>query len=131
MSPSRFPDPFKTVRPTGQVADIAVATAYAPAPSRPSVGLDKITTASATPRGGWVIQIASLETQAEAMAYLNAAQQKAKPILGAKQPFIENFEKNGVNYHRARFSGFNSKSEAWGACEGLKKHNYACLAFEN
>jgi len=131
ISPSRLPDPYKNLRPQAGNGPIAVATAYAATPKRPPAALDAITTATTQPRTGWVIQIASLETHAEAMAYLNRAQSKASSVLGSRDPFIEQFDKNGTLYHRARFSGFNSKSDAWDTCEQLSKHNYACLAFEN
>ncbi|MEO1702048.1 MAG: D-alanyl-D-alanine carboxypeptidase family protein [Pseudomonadota bacterium] len=131
LSPSRLPDPYKNLRPQMRTDDLTIASAYAPTPKRPSVAVDAITTATTNPRTGWVIQIASLETRGEAMAYLNNAQSTAPSILGVRQAFIEQFDKNGVRYHRARFAGFNSKSDAWGACEQLKKHNYACLAFES
>ncbi|MEL6921264.1 MAG: serine hydrolase [Pseudomonadota bacterium] len=130
---TRLPNPLENQRPAGvtETAQAQVATAYAPEPVRPAAPLDAMNTATAKPRSPWVIQIASLETQNEALAYLRDAQQSADPVLGKRDPFIEEFEKNGVLYHRARFAGFQSKSDAWGACEKLKRYNYACLAFQN
>ena len=37
--------------------------------------------------------------------YLRTAQDKASSVLGDRDPFIEQFEKGGVVYHRARFAG--------------------------
>ncbi|MEM1376999.1 MAG: D-alanyl-D-alanine carboxypeptidase [Pseudomonadota bacterium] len=128
---SRLPNPTENVRPEIAAPETQIATAYAPAPARPAAPLDAMTTASAKPRSPWVIQIASLETQKVALAYLRDAQIGAKPVLGSRSPFIEEFEKNGVLYHRARFAGFQSKSEAWNTCDQLKRYNYACLAFQN
>ncbi|TCD13226.1 D-alanyl-D-alanine carboxypeptidase [Oricola cellulosilytica] len=112
----------------------AILTGYAPevtAAPRPPEPVDTMTTASVAPRAGWVIQIASLPSQDEAFSYLRLAQSHAAPVLGAREPFIEKFEKGGALYHRARFAGFGSKSEAWAACEALKKYDYSCLAFDN
>ena len=110
----------------------AIVTAYAPEPTpRPAKAVDAIKTASTPSRSGWVIQIASLPTQGEAVEYLRTAQDRASPVLGDRDPFIEQFEKGGVIYHRARFAGFDSKSAAWAACKALKKYNYSCLAFDN
>ena len=106
------------------------AVAYAPVP-RPKVGVqDAITTASTASRSGWVIQIAALESQGEALDYLSNAQTKARPILGGRDPFIEVFKKGSTTYHRARFAGFSSKSDAWGACSDLKKYQYDCMAYK-
>lgn len=105
-----------------------VIAAYAP-----EKNVDTVTTAS-TPkeaRSGWVIQIASLPSEQEAVAYLRRAQDKAGSVLDQRDPFVERFVKNGTTYHRARFAGFNSKSAAWAACNALKKYDYSCLAFDN
>lgn len=111
-------------------ASAPAAVAYAPAP-RPKVAVqDAITTASTAPRSGWVIQIAALESQGEAMEYIRNAQSNASPVLGGRDPFIEVFQKGSTTYHRARFAGFTSKSEAWGACADLKKYKYDCMAYQ-
>ncbi|MEL6437236.1 MAG: SPOR domain-containing protein, partial [Pseudomonadota bacterium] len=125
---SRLPKPSANQRPSTSVA--SVATAYAPEPPRPSAPLDTMTTASAAPRSPWVIQIASLESQNQALDYLRTAQSKADRVLGSRDPFVEQFQKGGVIYHRARFAGFQSKGEAWGACNKLKAYKYSCLAFQ-
>ncbi|MEN0000333.1 MAG: D-alanyl-D-alanine carboxypeptidase, partial [Pseudomonadota bacterium] len=131
FAPSRLPNPLENARPGAPAAPLAVANAYAPTPQRPPQPIDTMTTASINPRGAWVIQVASLESQVEALAYLDKAQSSTGSILQGRDPFIEEFEKGGVRYHRARFAGFANKSDAWGTCEQLEKHNYACLAFEN
>ncbi len=138
MPLSRLPKPVLLARsqpeieqplPVPQSAPAAVA--YAPAP-RPRVDVtDSIKTASTKPRTGWVIQIAALETQQEAIAYLRDAQTKASPVLGNRDPFIEVFEKGSTTWHRARFAGFASKSDAWGTCSDLKKYQYDCMAYQN
>lgn len=118
--------------PVMATAAAPAVTAYAAEPApRPSAPLDQIRTASTPARSGWVIQIASLPSQGEAVDYLRTAQSRAGNVLDSYAPFVEEFEKGGIVYHRARFSGFGSKSDAWGACEALKKFNYACLAFDN
>ncbi|MCR9123780.1 MAG: D-alanyl-D-alanine carboxypeptidase [Phyllobacteriaceae bacterium] len=120
---------------TDRVAEVGSApaapvVAYAPTP-QPRASVDPIVTATPAARSGWVIQIAALETQDQAVDYLRVAQARAPGILGAREPFVEQFVKSGVTYHRARFSGFGSKSQAWNACSALKRHNYSCLAYQN
>ncbi|WP_346433411.1 D-alanyl-D-alanine carboxypeptidase [Oricola sp.] len=110
----------------------SVVTAYAAEPApRPAAGIDTMSTASTQSRDGWVIQIASLPSQDEAVAFLRQAQDRAGSVLDGRSPFVEEFQKGSTVYHRARFSGFGSKSAAWNACKALKKYNYSCLAFDN
>ena len=136
LAPRDVPVPAFADRPVDAPAPVAAAAAVTnlvaaePTP-RPEEPVDNIQTASTPVRSGWVIQIASLPTQDEAVEYLRDAQDRAGPVLGARDPFVEEFEKGGVVYHRARFAGFDSKSAAWSACKALKKYNYSCLAFDN
>lgn len=138
MQIDEIPLPARPLRPADigtpvMASTVAPAvTAYQPEPApRPTAPLDQIRTASTSSRSGWVIQIASLPSQGEAVDFLRAAQERAAGVLDGHAPFVEEFEKGGVLYHRARFSGFDSKSDAWAACKALKKYNYGCLAFDN
>lgn len=125
---NRLPIPAIGSRGAAQ-ADASIA-AYAPV-ARSASAIDPVATATAAPRSGWVIQIGALESQAEAVQYLSNAQTNAAPVLGRRDPFVEQFVKNGVTYHRARFAGFSSKSDAWNACSALKAYNLQCLAYES
>ncbi len=122
----RLPVPAFASEP---VTGTAPVVAYAPEPS-PQAAIDEITTASTNARDGWVIQIGALESQQQALDYLQTAQSRATKLLGSRDPFVEVFVKGGTQYHRARFAGFASKSEAWNACAALKKLKYGCLATE-
>ncbi|MEM5500673.1 D-alanyl-D-alanine carboxypeptidase family protein [Ahrensia kielensis] len=128
ISPSRLPIPADLQRP--EVTQEAVAVAYAPVP-KPRVNVDSgITTASIKPRSGWVIQIAALDSQSLALDYLRDAQSKASSVLDQRDPFVEVFKKGNATYHRARFAGFASKSDAWDTCSALKRYDYACMAYQ-
>ena len=141
MPTSKLPRPTFAARDVPVAAPVQIArkttapsapaaVAYAPTP-RPKVAIqDAITTASTAPRSGWVIQIAALESQGEALDYIRTAQTNANSILGGRDPYIEVFQKGATTYHRARFAGFNSKSDAWGACSDLKKYQYDCMAYK-
>lgn len=131
FAPSQLPIPSLSQRsPAPQETEEAVAVAYAPVP-KPKVNVDSgITTASIKPRSGWVIQIAALDSQALALNYLRDAQAKASSVLNARDPFVEVFKKGNATYHRARFAGFASKSEAWDTCSALKRYDYACMAYQ-
>ncbi|MGB7433108.1 MAG: D-alanyl-D-alanine carboxypeptidase family protein [Ahrensia sp.] len=106
-----------------------VAAAYVPEPTaNPKTAIDPLVTASTAPTSGWIIQIASLPSEAEAREYLSTAQSRAQSVVGNRKPFVEVFTKGSTTYHRARFAGFDSKSQARAACKAIKRYNYDCLA---
>ncbi len=135
MPLSKLPRPVFAARAVPQPVQAPetapAAVAYAPTPRPKANVADTITTASIKPRSGWIIQIAALESQQEALDYLRTAQAKANPVLGNRDPYIEVFQKGTITYHRARFAGFSSKSEAWNTCSNLKKYQYDCMAYQN
>lgn len=79
---------------------------------------------------GWVIQVASVGSEAEARDLLARTSRDAGGLLSNATPFTEPFVKGGTNYVRARFAGFSSKHAAWDACGALKKKNIACYAVQ-
>lgn len=117
----------------GSAARAALAAAPVP---RPQVSVeaegdvDPMRTAS-TEVKGWVIQVASLPTESDALRLLNETSQRAPTVLADAKPFTEVFEKDGRIFYRARFGGFSGKAEAWSACEDLKRKNVACYAVQN
>ena len=133
--------PVPTVRPrsSGEAARPVIAeapqvaaAAVAPRPKEelPAADIDPITTASPD-RSGWVIQVASLPTQTEAVSVIARTKAKAGTILASAEGFTEVFQKDSNTYYRARFGGFGSKSAAWNACAALKKKKIACYAVAN
>ncbi len=118
--------------------EIAVAAAYVPTPKAPipakaSEAVDPVETASTGKQerlkpSGWVVQVASLPSETEALQFMNRTKSKAGPVLASATGFTETFEKDGTVYHRVRFAGFNSKDGAWNACNDLKKRKISCYA---
>ncbi|WP_274424161.1 D-alanyl-D-alanine carboxypeptidase [Chelativorans sp. YIM 93263] len=90
---------------------------------------DPISTSSAEIKG-WVIQVASTPTEDGALKMLQNTTEQAPTVLAKANPFTEVFTKDGQTFYRARFGGFNGKSEAWAACASLKKKSVACYAIE-
>lgn len=120
--------PIPSQAPT-RADEVEVATAYAPEPTaRPQASIDPLVTASTTPESGWIIQIASLPSEADALAFLSTAQSRAGSVIGSRKPFVEVFKKGSTTYHRARFAGFSGKDDARAACKAIKKYNYDCIA---
>jgi D-alanyl-D-alanine carboxypeptidase len=111
------------------VAAPARPVAEVPSP-RPDNEVDPIRTASVEPEG-WVVQVASSPSKADAAAALESASHKASNVLASATAYTVPFEKGGVTYHRARFGGFDSKVAARKACAQLQKKNIACYAVQN
>lgn len=125
--------------PQPRPGKLVVASAYAPTPKAKvpervvKTAVDPVET-SATKKterlkpSGWVVQVASLPTEDEALAFMSRTKSKAGPVLASATGFTETFEKNGTVYHRVRFGGFKNKDRAWRACSTLKKRKIACYA---
>ncbi len=116
--------------PKEQAAPAAVAKTAAL--TQTPQNIDPVKTASTRAEvalpSGWVIQVASLESESDAKAFLSRTTAKAAGILAHASPFTETFTKGGTLYYRARYGGFSSKNDAWGACSALKKKSIACYA---
>ncbi len=135
--PEAQPQTLTAYAPEPPVKAAAAVNAAVPRPRVAVAAVDPMPTASTNAAatetasmGGWVIQVASLPTEDEALMVLAQTEQKAGSVLARAVPITETFEKGGVVYHRARFVGFNSKSDAWGACASLKKKSISCYAVQ-
>ncbi|WEX11992.1 D-alanyl-D-alanine carboxypeptidase [Chelativorans sp. AA-79] len=107
----------------------AVATAIArpKAPVKAVAAIDRIATGS-TNSEGWVIQIASMPSKVQAREILERTAQKAPALLGDSSAFTERFTMEGQIYHRARYAGFETKTDAWDTCRALKEKSISCYA---
>jgi D-alanyl-D-alanine carboxypeptidase len=108
------------------VAEAQGDTALGEQASSPDA-IDPISTAS-THEGEWIIQIGSMPSEAAARAILSRAAGKAPKLLGDASAFTEPFQKDGNVYYRARYGGFDTKSEAWRTCDRLARENMDCYA---
>lgn len=89
-------------------------------------GVDHLSTGSVA--NTWVIQVASMPTANQAREVLNEIQQKLAKVMEGKAAFVQPFPLDGNVYHRARFGGFQSKSEARNACVDLINAAFDCYA---
>lgn len=125
--------------PQPRPAKLAVASAYAPTPKvrvpekAIEEAVDPVETSATEKRerlkhSGWVVQVASLPSETEALDFMSRTKTKAGPVLASVTGFTETFEKDGTVYHRVRFAGFKSKDRAWRTCSKLKKRKISCYA---
>ena len=126
-----------------QVASAATASAYvtpdapvaAPVKKAPP-RVDKVTTASTSndddnsdqPAKGWIIQIGTSDTAAQAKELLHNAQVKGGKVLRSAKPFTVAFVSDGSKLYRARFGGFDDQDAAVKACKVLKRQRVSCWA---
>nr|WP_245195771.1 D-alanyl-D-alanine carboxypeptidase [Aureimonas populi] len=134
----------------GTQPPMQIPTANALAPSRPvprapipavGVGIDRGTTGSVEPVASqaqaavrpsssspWVVQIAATPLEETALDILSEARKRVGGALDAAEPYTETVDAGSQTLYRARFSGFESRSDANAACEALKRSSYACYA---
>ncbi|WP_410007240.1 MULTISPECIES: D-alanyl-D-alanine carboxypeptidase family protein [unclassified Bartonella] len=94
--------------------------------------LDTVVTSSiSNSKKGWVIQVGSKSTTAEANEALAKAAAAGQQALAGTDPFLAVFDQGNERYYRARFAGFQSKTAAWQACNSLKDAGIACYALED
>ncbi len=107
---------------------VVVEQAYAEPIAARMADIDPVHTASVNPPSGWAVQVASSPSEIEARAFLARTNKIAPSILADASGFTMPFEKDGVTYYRARYAGFESKNDAWAACNALKKKKLDCYA---
>ncbi|MHB1102573.1 MAG: serine hydrolase [Devosia sp.] len=86
--------------------------------------------AAQTTASGWIVQIGAAPTEGGANSLLSDATGSISS-LGALQPYVERFEKNGQIFYRARFTGFGGRDDATAMCNQLKKAKMSCLAMQS
>ena len=77
--------------------------------------------------GGWQIQIAAASSAQLARDLLADAKAKIGGALANRDAYTEAVTRDGSTFHRARFTGFTSKTEARSACDQLVKNRYDCV----
>ncbi|MCB1382185.1 MAG: D-alanyl-D-alanine carboxypeptidase [Notoacmeibacter sp.] len=118
----------KTDIPLPKTKPETVQTADAATPKAPVPLVDPVRTASVPDVKGWVIQVASLPSRDEAVAFIEKTRRNAGGALARAEGFTSTFEKDGTVYYRARFAGFSGKSAAWNTCAALKRQKIGCYA---
>jgi D-alanyl-D-alanine carboxypeptidase len=123
-----FADPSRDRHPD-VLSTIPTNTASA-MPTQPVHREPTVTPQPPAHRPGWVIQVGAFDKEDEAKLRLNAAQARAKSLLGEADAFTERVVKGDKTLYRARFAGLG-KEQAEAACQHLKKNEIACMALKN
>ena len=112
----------KPAAPAAPPAKVALANDRIPIP----VAADPV----ATTRGGWIIQVGAFDDEKDAKQRLDAAQGKAKDMLGRADAFTEKVAKGDKAMFRARFAGLE-KDRAEAVCKHLKRSDIPCMLLKN
>jgi D-alanyl-D-alanine carboxypeptidase len=123
-----FADPSRDRQPD-VLSTVHAKTAFA-MPMQPVDREPAVTPQPPAHRPGWVIQVGAFDKEDEAKMRLNAAQARAKSLLGEADGFTERVVKGDKTLYRARFAGLD-KEQAEAACQHLKKNEIACMALKN
>lgn len=92
---------------------------------------DQTTTAHNNPEGAiWVVQIGAPPSSEAAQNMLANATNKIS-TLGNYRSYVEQFNKTGQTFFRARFTGFAEREQAINMCEEIKLNNISCLAVQS
>jgi D-alanyl-D-alanine carboxypeptidase len=127
-------------RPSARPGRVPTANALAPVPPGSIPGgddFDPTTTGSIKAALGgpvsspWVVQIAAMPDRDRAIEMLAEAKRRGGSALVRAEGFTEQVGNGSQALHRARFAGFQSKTEASQACAALKKQSYNCYAVAN
>lgn len=133
VSPKNVPVPVITaysaepVVVASAVPAPSITTSKAPLPIA-NPGIDAIKTASTSTPKGWSVQVGAAQSQNDALGLLANIKKKSGGTLSGSQAYTMAFVKDGQQYYRARFGGFNGQDRAVSACKSLKKKGISCWA---
>lgn len=112
------------VRPTPEpvAQQLVTRPVVTPQPARPTPSQP------ATGNSEWIVQVASLRSQAEAEATYASIRAKNSSILSSFRSDIVRVDlaEKGI-YYRARVAGFGSRADANATCERLKAAGQSCF----
>jgi D-alanyl-D-alanine carboxypeptidase len=108
---------------TASVAAVGTATAAVAPPVEAPPAANR-----SAPVTGWVVQIGATASESMAQQMLKEAQDSAGRRLGRVRPVTERVQRGSSTLYRARFAGFDDRSQAEAACAVLKRNDYDCMA---
>jgi hypothetical protein len=134
-SPARNGGGPLSLEPQGQTGD--TASAYQQAPQRPATApanVPRLASAAAPPAsgGGYVVQISSQRSEADAQASFRSLQSKFPSQLGDREAIVRRADlgPKGI-FYRAMVGPFGSAGDADQFCGGLKAAGGQCIVQKN
>ena len=126
--PSSSEGPAAAPRP--RIAPVVLEGTHAP-PNKPPAS-ETASTAPATFRGGYAVQVSSHRSEQEAQSSFRALQAKYPNLLGGREPIIRRADLGAKGiYYRAMVGPFDSANQATDLCTNLKAAGGSCLVQKN
>lgn len=106
--------------------------AAVPGPAAPSVSAAPAATSAPAPAGTYVVQIASVRSEAEAQATWKSMQAKYPGVLGNQQVAIRRADlgDRGI-YYRTQVGSFTDREQANNLCQALRAEGGDCMVQRN
>ncbi|WP_264817867.1 SPOR domain-containing protein, partial [Acidomonas methanolica] len=82
--------------------------------------------AAPQPDGKFMVQLAALDSAAEAHRQWDTLQHQAPELFGTRAPLIETVTREGRTYYRLRLRGFESVAAARAFCIKAHARSIAC-----
>ncbi len=124
-APLAAPVPVTSVAPATPPAPVAAPALPAVAPAHPPVEKHAEGAAKPANRGGAQVQLAALETRAQAEAQWSALARR-EPALAGRNPSFSEVQVNGRSWWRVRTGGFADEVRARAFCDKLRGGGVAC-----
>ncbi|VAW23298.1 D-alanyl-D-alanine carboxypeptidase [hydrothermal vent metagenome] len=96
----------------------------------PGATLQNAASVNGSPPSSWVVQIGAPPSAQAAERMLNDATRRISGLNNFR-PYVEQFEKTGRVFYRARFAGFAKREQAVSVCQQIKQQNISCLAVQS
>jgi hypothetical protein len=138
QAPARLTAPAAAPPPAVNAANapMSLSPQSAPAPTTRTAALNTapqdLAPASSAASGGYVVQISSQRSDADARASFKALQGKFPSVLGSRSPLIKKADLGDKGtYYRAMVGPFGSSEEASQLCGSLKSAGGQCVVQRN
>ncbi len=130
-APTRAPAPATTAT-TSPPANAPMSLSPGAAPTRTASNNPAAAAPAAASTGGYVVQISSQRSEADAQASYRALQGKFPSVLGSRAPLIRRADlgEKGI-YYRAMVGPFGTPDEASQFCGSLKTAGGQCVVQRN
>jgi cell division protein FtsN len=133
-APMRTAQPVSANANASTNAPMPIAPAPAAAPARmvsANPAPQPITPVAVTSSGGYLVQVSSQTSEADAQRSFKSMQGKYPDLLGTREPTIKQAEVGGKTVYRAMVGPFASSGEANQFCSGLKTAGGQCFVPRN
>lgn len=132
-TPAARQAPARITAPAPVAARNAQASSNAPIALTPQTAASRVATTASVPQsGGYLVQVASQRSEAEAMSSFRVLKGKYPSVLGSRSASIKRADlgDKGV-YYRAMIGPFGSPEEASQFCGSLKSAGGQCVVQRN